>query len=278
MIEVTLGDNDTYFVKVGMESPKVYLDHWAIAKISNKPEWQSRFIKTLKDKDGTLLFTFLNIVELGRHIDAQPRIKIFLEEVDTQWCLVDVDAPRVVEGEEKANSSQMPPCFDEQGLKSYYPYIHGGPLTLSKIVDLVSGEKQSYDEIYARFDKIVAQLTSLRMAIKNGDPKINPDACKPGGFNPRKPTRYVYHSLMRNVLYGQRDMVITKQHICDLQNATTALAYADFIFLDGHWCTQAKNLLKELSNIENRVFKDGPKEMERFLEVFETAKFARDIA
>ncbi len=274
MIEVTYGDNDTYFVKMGMKSPIVYLDHWAVAKISGNPVWQSRFIETLKKKNGTLLFSYLNIIELGRHINAQPNVKIFLEEVDTHWCLVDVDAPAVIEREEKSAPSQMPPCFDERGLKSYYPYIHEEPLTLSKIVDLVSGQKDHYDAIYCRLDEIVVQLTSIRSAIKRSDPNINPDAYRPGGHNPKQPTRYVYYTLMRSTLH-QRDLIITRQHVCDLQNATVALAQADFILLDGHWCTQAKNLLKELPDIERRVFKDSPEEMERFLGTFEIVKLTR---
>jgi|WetSurMetagenome_2_1015567.scaffolds.fasta_scaffold273644_2 hypothetical protein len=196
MIEVTLGDNDTYFVKVGMKSPIVYLDHWAVAKISGNPAWRSRFIKALHKKDGTLLFSDLNIVELGRNIDAQPNVKLFLEEVGTHWCFIDVDAPAVIEREEKSVPGQMPPCFDERRLNSYYPYIHGEPLTLGKIVELVGGQKDRIDAIYARSAGVVAQLTAIREAIKRGEPNINHDAYRSEGLDPKRPTRYVYHSLV----------------------------------------------------------------------------------
>jgi hypothetical protein len=266
MIEVTLGDNDAYFVKMGMKSPIVYLDHWAVAKISGNPVWRSRFIKALNKKGGTLLFSYLNIVELGRHLKAQPNVKVFLEEVGTHWCFIDVDAPAVIEREGKSVSSQMPPCFDERGLNSYYPYIHEGPLTLGKIVELVGVQKDRCDAIYARSDEIVAQLTAIQAAIKRGDPNINPDAYRSGGLDPKRPTRYVYYSLMRSTLHG--NLVITRNHVCDLLHATAALSQADFILLDKHWCQQAKDLLKELPNIQHRVFKDSPEEMDRFLRDF----------
>jgi hypothetical protein len=61
-------------------------------------------------------------------------------------------------------------------------------------------------------------------------------------------------------------------------HATAALSHADFILLDKHWCQQAKNLLKELPNIQHRVFRDSPEEMERFLETFEIVKLMEETA
>ena len=52
MIEVEAGTNDTYFVKAGMKSPIVYLDHWAIVKIAANSDWRGRFVEALKKNDG----------------------------------------------------------------------------------------------------------------------------------------------------------------------------------------------------------------------------------
>ncbi len=263
MIEVELGNNDTYLVKVGMKSPIVYLDHWAVAKIATNSGWRGKFVSSLHKHNGTLLFSLLNIVELGRHISAQPNVKLLLDGIGTQWCFIDVNAPAVIEREEKWGPGKMPSCFNEAGFKSYYPYIHEGPLTLSKIVDLVTGQKERYDDIYVRLDESVNQMRDVQEAIKRKDPKINPHAYKPGGYNPEQPTKYVYHSFMRGTLWST--LKLTRNHIADLQHATAALAYADFILLDGHWHQQAKNLLRELPGLENRMFRDSPEEMERFL-------------
>lgn len=270
MIEVEANSDDTYFVKVGMKSPIIYLDHWAVAKIAANPGWRNRFSEALYKHDGTLLFSLLNIVELARHINAQPNVKLLLDGVGTQWCFIDVNAPAVIEREEKWVPSEMPPCFNEAGIRSYYPYIHEGPLTLSKIVDLISGQKVRYDDIYARLDESVQQMTNVQNAIKTNDPRINPDAYKPGAFNPEQPTKYVYHSFMRGTLWSS--LKLTRNHIADLQHATVALAYADFIFLDGHWYQQALNLLKELPNLKSRIFRDSPDEMERFFGAFKNVQ------
>ncbi len=270
MIEIEVGENDTYLVKVGMRSPIVYLDHWAVSKISSNSEWRGRFVRALHKNDGTLLFSSLNIIELGRHINAQPDVKLLLDGVGTNWCFIDVNAPAVIEREENWVSGQMPPCFNEVGLRSYYPYIHGEALNLSKIVDLVMGQKDRYDDIYARLDESVKQMTDVQEAIKRKDPKINPDAYKPGGHNPQQPTKYVYHSFMRGTLWSS--LKLTRNHVADLQHATAALAYADFILLDGHWYQQALNLLKELPNLKERIFRDNPTEMDRFLGILENVQ------
>lgn len=271
MIEIEVGNNDTYFVKVGMKSPIIYLDHWAVAKIAANPGWRNRFSEALHKHDGTLLFSLLNIVELARHINAQPNVKLLLDGVGTQWCFIDVNPPAVIEREEKWVPSEMPPCFDETLIRSFYPYIHESSLSLSEIVDLISEKKVRYDEIYELSDKTVEQMTALQDAIKNHDPRINPDAYKPGDFNPEQPTKYVYHSFMRDILW-RSSLKLTRNHIADLQHATAALAYADFILLDGHWYQQALNLMKELPNLKARLFRDSPDEMERFLGAFENVQ------
>ena len=272
MIKVETKENDAYLVTVGMKSPIVYLDHWAVAKIASNSSWRDRFIEALHKSNGTLLFSSLNIIELGRHINTQPNVKTLLDGVGTNWCFIDVNAPAVIEREEKWVSGQIPPCFNETGLRSYYPYIHDEPLSLSKIVELVTGQKNHYDKIYSRLDENVDQMTDMQKAIKLKDPKINQNAYKPSGYNPQQPTKYVYYSLMRGILWST--LKLTRNHIADLQHATAALAYADFILLDGHWYQQALNLLKELPNLKYRIFRDSPDEMERFLGAFENVKLA----
>lgn len=272
MIVVEAKENDTYLVTVGMKSPIIYLDHWAVAKIASNSDCRDRFIEALHKSNGTLLFSSLNIIELGRHINAQPNVKMLLDGVGTNWCFIDVNAPAVIEREEKWASGQMPPCFNETGLRSYYPYIHDEPLTLSKIVEIVTGQKDYYDNIYSRLDENVDQMTHIQEAIKRKDPKINQNAYKPGGYNPQQPTKYVYYSLMRGILWST--LKLTRNHIADLQHATAALAYADFILLDGHWHQQALDLLKELPNLKNRIFRDSLREMERFLQTFENVQLS----
>lgn len=269
MIEVTKGKNDNYFVTVGTRAPLVYLDNWAVIKIARNVDWQRRFVSALKQKEGTLLFSILNIIELGRKTKELADIEIFLHQIGTDWCLVDINPPAVIEREKESNTA-MPPNFDEQALRSYYPYIHGAPLTLGKIISLIQGQKNRYEVIYDMFEPLVKQVTQMREDIERGDPRINPDAYKTSRFNPEQPTLYVYYSLMRKTLYG--NFTITKNHLCDLQHATAALAYADFILLDKHWTQLAKDSLKELPNIKQRVFKDSPKEMEKFLKTLENCK------
>lgn len=268
MIEVCAGENDNYFVTMGCRSPSVYLDHWAVVKIARNQEWQERFINALKKKRGTLLFSILNIIELGRKTDELTEIGQLLEQIGTNWYLIDVNAPAVIEREHADLPSSKPPNFDEKALQSYYPYIHGEALTLRKITQLVVGQKHRYDNIYDKLEPLATRLTETREALLRRDPGINADAYKPGTFDPLRPTAYVYHTLMWKMLHS--DINITKNHICDLQHATAALSYGDFVLLDKHWCQLARNNLTALMNINRRV--SSEKDMESFLHIFESVE------
>lgn len=267
MIEVTQEGDDTYIVTVGTREPLIYLDHWAVVKLAKNTSLQRRFINAFRAKKCTLLFSSLNIVEIGRKLYELPLISSFFEEIGTDWCLVDVNAPAVIEREKQRSASTMPPNFDEKGLRSYYPYIHSQTLTLSKIAELVDGHKAEYDATYDRLESFAQQLMATREAIRQKASGINLEAYKSSFYDPDKPTSYVYHSLMRKVLEG--DWRLTKNHISDLQHATAALSYANFTLLDKHWCQLAKDSLKEIPRIKDRVFRDTPKDIEKFLSTLE---------
>lgn len=268
MIKVRAKENDIYEISAFARSPTVYLDHWAVVKIAKRTEWKDRFIKTLHEKNGTFFISIMNIHEIARsNNDTQTNVKSFLEGIGKNWFFIDIDPVAVIKKEESRQQGENSPCFHEVGLKNFYPYIHDEEPTLGKMIDLIKNTKGVFDKSREGFDKLRVRMAETQKKIQRNDPSIPSDAYEPGNFIPERPTKYVYHTLMRSILWGKKN--IETNDVIDLYHSTISLAYADFVLLDKHWYTQALNLLQQIPDLKDRLFRDGEKEMNRFLCSFE---------
>src|SRR3954447_10783097 len=56
-----------------ISSPSVYLDHWALREISESSTLASRFTNAIHIRKGTLVLSWLNVVEFSRVSDQTQR-------------------------------------------------------------------------------------------------------------------------------------------------------------------------------------------------------------
>src|SRR5262249_9777364 len=129
-------NNDGVRVHMSSRQPMIYLDQWAIYRLANNEVWKARLTSILSTR-GTVYLSWMNIAEIATTSpDTSNRIRALLYDVCENWLLIDSNFNEVVE-KESAGAQTSSPCLDENFLKQYYPYIHGGPLTLGTVVDLL---------------------------------------------------------------------------------------------------------------------------------------------
>src|SRR5260370_7068050 len=74
-------------VQLGLRPPLVYLDHWAVREISKDPARRDHFLETFRDR-GTLMFSILNILEMGRNSrESYRKIPHLPDAVAPSWLL-----------------------------------------------------------------------------------------------------------------------------------------------------------------------------------------------
>lgn len=203
-------------------------------------------------KGGALLISVANIIELGRK-EGEPlkKLKSFFENLGEHWFPLEVNPLLVIERE--IDNKGAPPYFDQQLITNYYPYIHEQSHSLSKVIDLISGERDRFDKCLARAHQFSVDLTQVRKLFQEKHPSINPDAYLVLHYDSANPTSYSYNGLMRASIEGK--LSLTGNDVVDIWHASTSLVYADIVVLDRRWVQIAKDKLKKLPGLIQKLFK-----------------------
>ena len=63
---------EDYEFVIEAQPPLIYLDHWAVRRLSENPVYGNRFLTAFKHR-GTVMFSLMNVTEIAR--DASPRLR-----------------------------------------------------------------------------------------------------------------------------------------------------------------------------------------------------------
>lgn len=86
----------------------IYLDNWALVNIAKDQLLKQRFLAALR-KNGSLLFSFTNAVEIGGPAgDSAAKLKVFLSEIENYWIPAEMNAETVITREEKGMGRTSP--------------------------------------------------------------------------------------------------------------------------------------------------------------------------
>ena len=250
-------EGENVVVDASIRRPSIYLDHWAIRHLSSDPSNCERFVACFKRK-GTLLFSWANALEIASNTGASAdNIRRFLSEIGDQWFPLDINPIKVIERE--YSSGRDNPCFAAGFLEAYYPHIHAGPFSLSRIVDLIHD-----DEIKAAAER---NIELLKTEIPRQFDRLR--AAKPplknSSFDPSRPTEFVYNGLLQLII--KESFKIEANDALDFCHATVSLAYGDMVLLDKHWT----DLAQKLKMPPDRVRIYSQKQIDQFLQDLRSA-------
>jgi hypothetical protein len=280
MIELSIS-NEGVNVDHRFVSPTVYLDHWAWRKISESDMLTNRFSNALKSRGGTLAISWLNLVEFSKVTDEQQTCKadVLLDKILPQVFFLNPDFFKVVEQEDKLLAGGGPITLhaDTELLKGFAKLnlLKSNSLKLlsaKNIFRLVpaTGIAGRYDGFA---DSIINHIESLRQKYDNNKEfrlRVNR---LPKGQTIQYGTRHIANELIGSFLKNKQ-IKITRNHAIDVSHAVVAVAYCDYVLLDGHWATQVEQARKRitdggLSFPMAKVFSEKAHGIERFLQEIE---------
>jgi len=258
--------------------PTVYLDHWALHKISGNQTLADRLTAALKSQNGTLALSWLNVAEFTQVTDVEQarRAEELVEAILPQIFWIEVDPLAVISREDKllAGGLPAPPHADTHSLLAHIGLkpTSLNLLTARDLFKVMLGRQDArnfdlVDEVINRIEAMRSELVTdpeLRSAIRRS----------PSGPKIQRGTRFILRELVRALLID-RGTKLNRKYAIDLLHAVVSVAYCDLVLLDKYWKEQVDRARARLSAVGMsvpiaRVFSGKANETDRFLAELES--------
>ncbi len=231
-------------------SPTVYLDHWALRKISEIKTLSTRFVDAMQRRKGTLAISWLNFVEFIKVKDKEQthKAELFIEANLPHIFFMDVQFFRVISREDAAYSSGLSDaCHSDADLCRAFAHLESKTLKQFTASDMLSALWN---------DRLVSSYDSMADAIVNGIETVRDERNKkpeikilldrlPSGPLIQRGTRYILRELVRTLLIDSK-IKVNRNHAVDLMHAVVPCAYCDLLLLDKHWAAQIGRVFSRL--------------------------------
>jgi hypothetical protein len=218
-------------ITINCREPRIYLDHWAIRRISEDPARKARFLAALKT-NGTVLFSLMNVVEIAS--DQEPtrssEIRQFLAEIGPYWMPVTINPLRILDAEETGQrpADGFAPCVSSAFLTDKMFMARAEvSATLAHVVDLTRGQPGDDLRTGTELDtgRLQANIQEWRDKRTKDKATIEKDLNKKypkKKFDAAKPMRFIYHGLARLTITD--GFTLDDNHMRDLYHACCAVA------------------------------------------------------
>jgi len=231
-----------------LTSPSVYLDHWAFREISDSKTLSKRFSEALLCRGGTLVLSWLNIVEFCKvTIDNQRQnASSFLDKIGPNVFWINPDFFAVAKYESGRSGNCNCPLPDREIATVHLKVLHSKTQNQST-ASLGGGFDVVFNStnIRQQFDEL-GSLISSQFEWMRGDQEINKSLRKP--LQPLKleqpdlhATRLIARELI-GPLVKQRDLKITHNDAIDLTHTVVPVSYCDYVLLDNGWTARVNQL------------------------------------
>ncbi len=266
MITAKKEPNGNWNVETFTRQPTIYLDQWALVRLSQGSDLHERFLKVFEQRRGTLLFSWTNVLDAAiTSGGTTERIKGLLGAIREHWLPMEMNPFKVIRKEEKADPSSNTPCVSESFIKTYIPHMLEGPLTLSKALDLTQQDGGAAARAnLARLKEEASEFVRDFRSRSASDPAWLDNYFPRQTFDSARPTAFVFPELLR-ALIGDRGMTFTPNDAVDLFHTTVPTAYSDFVLLDKNWTKRVRALPLPANQV--RAYYEN--ELDDFLNVFE---------
>lgn len=265
MITAKKTPSGDWIIETFSRQPMIYLDQWALVRLSQGSDRSGRFLKVFEQK-GTLLFSWTNVLDVATTWGGTTRrVKDLLGAIGEHWLPIEMNPFKVMRKEVQADVPSNTPCVSETFMETYVPHILEGPLTLSKLLDLSQQDagvaaRTELDRLKKEASDFVHQLRSLSAS----DPAWLDTHFPRQTFDSARPTAFVFAELLR-VLIKDRGTAFTPNDAVDLFHATVPTAWSDFVLLDKNWTKRVRSLALPADRV--RAYYEY--ELDDFLAVFE---------
>jgi hypothetical protein len=279
MVKYLLDRHGQLRVEQWTVAPAVYFDHWALRDISEDSTLRHRFMEALLRRGGTLMLSWLNLVEFTKVTDAsQARAaEALVEDLLPNVFFFEVNPFAVIEAEDAllAGADPFPPHADTQFLSAFSALRPNSPRPFTaRNLFTIPQESGLHPRMDGLADTVVERVEALRSTFLS-DAEFESRVRKlPQGQPIQHGTRYVLRELVRPVLLDQ-SLKFSRNHAIDLMHSVVPLAYCDIVLLDKHWKTQAEKVRERVAAANMtfpvaKVFSGKTDEVSKFLELLES--------
>jgi len=251
-------------------SPSVYLDHWALREISESDGLSHRFATILKKRGGTLVLSWLNVVEFSKVSDREQRHKadLLVNDLNPNLFWLNPDFFTVAKQEELGGLNSL--HSDSAFAQEFAMNLRG---ELFKAVYANPQTRIQYDNFA---DIVIHQIEQLRNDFDRSNAMQKAIKTLPRIPKHTRATHLIARELIATFL-KDKSVKLNRNNAIDLCHAVVSLSYCDYVILDGHWAKKAEDLRGRLSREEilipiAQVFTKRRNGLDSFLKQLETSR------
>lgn len=229
-------------------SPCVYLDHWAFREIADSDTLTKRFSKALLSRAGTLVLSWLNVVEFCKvTIESQRHnASSFLDGIGANAFWINPDFFAVSKYESGRGGIGGCPLADMENAALHIEVLQSKSRSGS-----IASPGGRFDVVFnsanieRQFDELGSSISSQFDWMRD-DPKINKSLRKP--LQPLKleqPNLHATGLIARELivpLVKQRNLKISHNDAIDLTHTVVPVSYCDYVLLDNAWATRVNQM------------------------------------
>ncbi len=280
MLELTFR-NDRPVIAQHPIKPVVYLDHWALARISRDEALGKRFVQAMQRCQGTLALSRVNIDEFSgpTDIDQARLAEALIDGLGPQLFLINYHFLEVMDREDAKLKGFFPasraPHSDDEFLDTLMRQggVRGwsiGTLFQQAVQNRAAAQKQ-FDEAA----KLGAQVIELIRRQVDADPvwrKFSKGHIPP--MSRAWSTKVFFFSLLFE-WDKNKTLKFERSDMTDFMHAVVPCVYCDFVLLDGKWADMVRRIREKYRAAGfhthlARVFSERDDGMDRFLETLES--------
>lgn len=267
-------EEQNYEFEIWAERPCIYLDHWALRRLSENSTLGNRFLVAFEQR-GTVMFSLMNVAEISRDASQQraQQIRHFLAQLGVHWFPMTIDPLRIIDADQTGTTPDgLPPCASAAFLTDphFASCLVAGPLSLTHVVDLTFGP--GGEDLRQVTDQMTAELRQNIQDWRDEyamDPNVLDERYPLLQFDARRPVRGIYYGLARYTITDT--FTLNDNHARDLFHAVASVHCADMVTLDPHWAGQVQKLKLPPDFVQ--VY--SQRDLDRFLADLEAAPATR---
>lgn len=225
--------------------PVVYLDHWAVRRLSDDQPLQDRFVAALKKKAGTLLFSSQNLAEFCKveDIDTARRAEVLLGRVLPDLYVADFTIDKGF-----ATAEGGPAGVDSPGegwlVKEMVERAKLDPnseLTVHRFVTDVVTHRDALLPVFVDMEAGIA--AAINTSRQNPEVRDRARRYRP---QPGETLQMIVQNELTREYYLDPASNFGPNDASDMVHAVASLIRADFALLDHAWCVKADRACRRL--------------------------------
>lgn len=251
--------------------PAVYLDHWAMRRLSSDATLGNRFLSALKASGGSLVISHVNLAEITGPTDPKHagEIAAFLEAVLPNIYFAMFDIEKAINQEKVPRDISIrlraPPDIDLLLEVARQRPDDFQPFTIAGVIKVIAEHR----------DKLNATWTDSNRELADhiNNVRSNAETVKQAqnfkGHLRYVPTLAVMQELLRPI-FLDKTLAIGPNDAGDIHHAITSIIYCDYVLLDGKWEELYGRMVRRFSELGleiriAKVFSERRQGLELFL-------------